>query len=80
MDTIQDRNGMDPTKAEILRWQEYTEELYEKDVNDPDNSSGVITTHLEAGILEWEVKWPLWIIAMNEASGGEVIQQSYFKS
>ena len=57
MDTIQDRNGMDLTKAEdIKEWHEYTEELYEKDLNDPNNHNGVIT-HLEPDILECEVKW-----------------------
>ena len=57
MDTIKDRNGMDPTEAEdIKKWQEYTEELYKKDLHDPDNHDGVIT-HLEPDILECEVKW-----------------------
>ena len=58
-DTIKDRNGMDLTKAEdIKKWQEYTEELYEKDLHDSDNHDGVIT-HLEPDILEREVKWAL---------------------
>ena len=73
MGTIKDRNGMDPTEAEdIKRWQEYTEELYKKDVHDPDNHDGVIT-HLEPDILECEVKWALGSITMNKASGGEGI-------
>ena len=59
MGTIKDRNGMDLTEAEdIKRWQEYTEELYKKDLNDLDNHDGVIT-HLEPDILECEVKWAL---------------------
>ena len=60
MDTIKDRNGMDLTEAEGIkkRWQEYTEELYKKDLNNPDNHDGVIT-HLEPDILECEVKWAL---------------------
>ena len=60
MGTIKDRNGMDLTEAEDSkkRWQEYTEELYKKDLNDPDNRNGVIT-HLESDILECKVKWAL---------------------
>ena len=59
MGLIKDRNGMDLTEAEdIKRWQEYMEELYKKDLHDPDNNDGVIT-HLEPGILECEVKWAL---------------------
>ena len=60
MDTIKDANGMDLTEAEDIkkRWQEYTEELYKKDLNDPDNHDGV-NTHLEPDILECEVKWAL---------------------
>ena len=60
MDTIKDRNGMDLTEAEDIkkRWQEYTEELYKKDLHDPDNHDGVIT-HLELNMLEFEVKWTL---------------------
>ena len=59
MGTIKDRNGMDLTEAEAIkkRWQQYTEELYKKDLNDPDNHDGVIT-HLEPDILECKVKWP----------------------
>ena len=80
MGTIKDRNGMHPTEAEGIkkRWQEYTVELYEKDLHDQDNHDGVIT-HLEPDILECEVKWALGSITMNKASGGE-FQLSYFKS
>ena len=58
IDTIEDRNGMNLTEAEVIkkRWQEYTEELYKKDRHDPDNHDGVIT-HLEPDVLECEVKW-----------------------
>ena len=81
MGTIKDRNGMDLTEAEDIkkRQQEYTEELYKKDLHDPDNHDDVIT-HLEPDILECEVKWALGCITMNEASGGDGIQLSYFKS
>ena len=81
MGTIKDRNGMDLTESEDIqkRWREYTEELYEKDLHDPDNHSGVITD-LEPDILEWEVKWALGSITMSKASGGNGIQLSYFKS
>ena len=70
MGTIKDRNGMDLTEAEDIkkRWQEYTEELYKKDLHDPDNLDGVIT-HLEADILECEVKWALGSHTRNKASG-----------
>ena len=70
MDSIKDRNGMDLTEAEDIkkRWQEYTEELYKKDLQDPDNHDGVIT-HLEQDILECEVKWALESITMNKARG-----------
>ena len=66
MGTIKDRNGTDLIEAEGIkkRWQEYTEELYKKDLNDPDNHSGVIT-HLEPDILECKVKWALGSITMN---------------
>src|SRR5574341_1248351 len=72
MDSIKDRNGMDLTEAEDIkkRWQEYTEELYKKDLHDPDNHDGVIT-HLEPDILEYEVKWALGSITVNKASGGD---------
>ena len=80
MGTIKDRNGMDLTEAEdIKRWQEYTEELYKKDLHDPDTQDGV-TPHLEPDILECEVKWALGSITMNKASGGDKFQLSYFKS
>ena len=71
---IKDRNGMDLTEAEDIkkRWQEYTEELYKKDLHDPDNHDGVIT-HLEPDILEFEVKWALGSITMNNASRGYLI-------
>ena len=65
MGSIKDRNGMDLTEVEdIKRWQEYTEELYKKDLHDQDNQNGVIT-HLEPDILECEVKWALGSITMN---------------
>ena len=76
MGSIKDRNGMDPTEAEDVkkRWQEYTVELYKKDLHDPDNHNGVIThTHLEPDILECEVKWTLGSITMNKGSGGDGI-------
>ena len=79
MDSIKDRNGMDLTEAEnIKRWQEYTEELYKKDLHDPDNHDGVIT-HLEPHILEYEVKWALKRITMNKASGGDGIPVELFQ-
>ena len=69
MGTIKDRNGMGLTEAEdIKRWQEYIEELYKKDLHDPDNHNGVITD-LEPDILEREMKWALGSITMNKASG-----------
>ena len=70
MDIIKDRNGMDLTEAEDIKkgWQEYTEELYNKDLHDPDNHYGVIA-HLEPDNLEWEVKCALGNITMNKASG-----------
>ena len=74
MGTTKDRNGMDLTEAEDIkkRWQEYTKELYEIDLHDPDNHKGVIT-HLEPAILECKVKWTLGSITMNKASGGNRI-------
>ena len=74
MGTIKDRNGMDLTEAEDIkkRWQEYTEELFKKDLNDLDNRDDVIT-HLEPVILECEVKWALGSVTMNKASGGDGI-------
>ena len=80
MGTIKDRNGMDLTEAEDIkkRWQEYAEELYKKDLNDPDNHNGVIT-YLEPDILEWEDKWSLGSITMNKASGGVEIPVELFQ-
>ena len=74
MGTIKDRNGKDLTESKEIkkRWQEYTEELYKKGLNDPDNHNGVIT-HLEPDILECEVKWALGSITANKASGGDGI-------
>ena len=74
MDTVNDRNGRDLTEAEDIkkRWQEYPEELYKKDLHDPDNHDGVIT-HLESDILKYEVKWALENIKMNKAGGGDGI-------
>ena len=74
MGSIKDRNGMDLTEADNIkkRWQECTEELYKKDLHDPDNHDGVIT-HLEPDILEWEVKWALGSITTNRVSGGDGI-------
>ena len=74
MGSVKDRNGMDLTEAEDVkkRWQEYTEELYKKDLHDLDNHDGMIT-HLEPDILECEVKWALGSITMNKASGGDGI-------
>ena len=70
---------MDLTEEEdIKRWQEYTEELYKKDLRDPDNHDGVIT-HLELDILECEVKWALGSITSNKASGGDGIQVELFQ-
>ena len=70
MSTIKDRNSMDLTEAVGIkkRWQEYTEDLYKKDLHDPDNHHGVIT-HLQQDILECEVKWALGSISTNKASG-----------
>ena len=81
MGLIKDRNGRDLTEAEDIkkRWQEYTEELYRKDLHDPDNHDGVIT-QLEPDILECEVKWALESITTNKASGGDGIPVDYFKS
>ena len=71
MGTIKDRNGMDLTEVEDIkkRWQEYTEELFKKDLNDPDNHNGMIT-HLQPDILECEVKWALGSITTNKPNGG----------
>ena len=72
MGTIKDRNVMDLTEAADIkkRWQQYTEELYKKDLHGPENHNGV-TTHLEPDILEWEVKWASGSITTNKASGGD---------
>ena len=80
MGTIKDRNGKDLAGAEEIkkRWQEYTEELYKKDLKDLDNHDGVIT-HLEPDILECEVKWALGSIATNKASGGDRILAELFQ-
>ena len=80
MASIKDRNGMDLKEAEDIkkRWQEYREELYKKDLNDPDNQGGVIT-HLKPDILEWEVKQALGSITMNKASGGDGIPVELFQ-
>ena len=80
MGTIKDRNGMDIKEAEDIkkRQQKYTEELYKKDLCDPDNHNGVIT-HLEPDILECEVKWALGSITMNKASGGDGISVELFQ-
>ena len=80
MGLIKDRNGMDLTEAEDIkkRWQEYTEELYKKDLHDADNHDGVIT-HLEPDILECEVKWALGSITMNKDSGGDGMPVELFQ-
>ena len=80
MGSIKDRNGLDLTEAEDIkqRWPEYTEELYKKDLHDPDNYGGVIT-HLEPNILECEVKWALESITTNKASGGDRIPVELFQ-
>ena len=79
MGTVKDRNGMDLTEAEDTkkRWQEYTEELYKKDLHDPDNHDGVIS-HLKPDILESEVKCALGSITTNKASGGDGISAELF--
>ena len=80
MGTIKDRNGMDLTEAEVIkkRWQEYTEELYKKDLHDPDNPNGVITD-LEPDILECKVRWVLGSTTTNKASGGDGIPVELFQ-
>ena len=79
MGTIKDRNGMELTEAEdIKKWQEYREELYKKQLHDPDNHNGMIT-HLEPDILEYEVKWALESITMNKASGCDGIPVELFQ-
>ena len=80
MGTIKDRNGMDLTEAGDIkkRWQEYTHELYKKDLHDPDNHNGVVN-HLQPDILECEVKWALGSVTMNKASGGDGIPVKLFQ-
>ena len=80
MSSIKGRNDMDLSEAEDIkeRWQEYTEELYKKDLHEPDNHNGVIT-HLESDILECEVQWALESITMNKVDVME-FQLNYFKS
>ena len=81
LSTIKDRNGMNLTRAESItkRWQEYTEELYKKDLHNPDNQDSVIT-HLEPDILECKVKWALGSITLNMIVEVMEFQLSYFKS
>ena len=80
MGTVKDRNGMELTEVENIkkRWQEYTEELYKRDHNDPDNEDGVVT-YLEPDILEYKVKWALGSITTNKASGGDRIPTELFQ-
>ena len=80
MGTIKGRSGMDLTETEDIkkRWQEYTEELYTKDLHDPDNHNGMIT-HLEPDMLECEVKWALGSITTNKAGGGDGIPVDLFQ-
>ena len=80
MGSIKDGNGRDLTEAEDIkkRWQENTEELYKKDLHDPDNHEGVIT-YLEPDILECEVKWTLGSITRNKAGGGDGVRTEVFQ-
>ena len=80
MGTTKDRNSKDLKEAEAIkkRWQENIEELYKKDLHDPDNHDGVIT-YLESDILEYKVKWALGSITMNKASGGDRISAELFQ-
>ena len=80
MGTVKERNGMDLTEAEDIkkRWQEYTEELYKKDLQDPGDHNGMIT-HLEPDILECEVKWDLGNVTTSKASGGDGILVELFQ-
>ena len=80
MGSIKDRNCMELTETEDIkkRWQEYTEELYKRDLHDSDNHDCVVT-HLEPDILEWEVKWALESITMNKASKGDKIPVEMFQ-
>ena len=81
MGTIKDGNGMDLTEADDIKkkWQESTEELYKKDLHDPDNHNGVVT-HLEPDILECEVKWALGALLWTKLGKVIEFQLSYFKS
>ena len=81
MGSIKDRNGMDLTEAEDIKktWQEYTEELYKKDLHDPDNHDGVIT-HLEPDIFECETKWAFGRSLQTKLVEVMELQLSYFKS
>ena len=81
MGTVKDQNGIDLMEAEDIkkRWQEYTEELYKRDLHDPDNHDGVFT-HLEPDILECKVKWALGSITSNKASGSDGIPDELFSS
>ena len=80
MGTIRDRNVKDIMEAEMIKksWQEYIEELYKKDLNDPDNHKGVVT-HLEPDILECDIKWTLGSITMNKASRDDGIPAELFQ-
>ena len=80
MGSIKDKNGMDLTEAEDIkkRWQEYTEELYKKDLHNPDNHDGMIT-HLEPDIPECEVNWALGNMSTNKANGGDGIPVELFQ-
>ena len=80
MGTIKDMDGMDLTEAEDVkkRWQDYTKELYKKDLHDPDNHDRVIT-NLEPDILEYKIKWALGSITMNKTSGGDGIPVELFQ-
>ena len=80
MDLIKDRNGLELTEAEDIkkRWQEYTEELYKKDLHNPDNHGGVIT-HVEPDLLECKVKWALGSITTNKVSGDDGIPVELFQ-
>ena len=80
MGSIKDRNGLDITETENIKktWQEYTEELYKKDLHDLDKHDGVIT-HLEPDILQCEAKWALGSITTNKTSGGDGIQVELFQ-
>ena len=80
MGSVKDRNGMDVIVAEDIkkRWEEYTEELYKKDLHDPDNHDDVIT-HLEPAILDCEVKWALESITTTKATGGDGIPAELFQ-